>query len=92
VTRRARRTDIPSFKAKVALAAIKGETTLAELADQHDLHSNHITTWKAQLLEGASVASASGSPGCCWRTGSPSAWTSAVPGATTCLSSISGVR
>jgi transposase len=37
----------------VALAAIKGEKTLADLAQQFDIHSNQITQWKAQLLEGA---------------------------------------
>ena len=41
------------FKAKVALAAIKGEKTLAELAQQFDVHANQITQWKAHLLVGA---------------------------------------
>src|SRR5258708_4430765 len=40
MTRRARRTHAPAFKAKVALAAIKGEKTLAELAQQYDVHPN----------------------------------------------------
>src|SRR5450755_696486 len=53
MARRARRTHSPAFKAKVALAAIKGEKTLAELAQQHDVHPNQITAWKAQLLDGA---------------------------------------
>ena len=53
MSRRARRTHSPAFKAKVALAAIKGEKTLAELAQQYDIHPNQITAWKAQLLEGA---------------------------------------
>src|SRR3954447_13902797 len=53
MTRRARRTHSPSFKAKVAFAAIKGEKTLSELAKQFDVHPNQITAWKAQLLEGA---------------------------------------
>ena len=47
--RRARRTHNPAFKAKVALAAIKGDKTLAELAQQYDVHPNQITEWKAQL-------------------------------------------
>ena len=53
MARRARRTHNPAFKAKVALAAIKGEKTLAELAQQYDVHPNQITAWKAQVLEGA---------------------------------------
>ena len=55
MTRRARRTHSPSFKAKVAFAAIKGERTLAELAKQFDVHPNQITAWKAQLQEGATA-------------------------------------
>ena len=53
MSKRARRNHTPAFKAKVALAAIKGEKTLADLAQQFDIHSNQITQWKAQLLEGA---------------------------------------
>jgi transposase len=53
MTRRSRRNHSPAFKAKVALAAIKGEKTLAELAQQFDVHANQITAWKALLLEGA---------------------------------------
>ena len=53
MTRRVRRTHNPAFKAKVALAAIKGEKTLAELAQQYDVHPNQITASKAQVLEGA---------------------------------------
>ena len=54
MTRRPRRNHSPAFKAKVALAAIKGEKTLAELAEQFDVHPNQITQWRLQLLEGAS--------------------------------------
>ncbi len=54
MTRRPRRNHSPAFKAKVALAAVKGERTLAELAQQFDVHPNQITQWRAQLLEGAS--------------------------------------
>ena len=54
MVRRSRRTHSPAFKAKVALGAIKGEKTLAELAQLHDIHPNQITSWKTQLLEGAS--------------------------------------
>ncbi len=53
MTKRARRNHNPAFKAKVALAAIKGEQTLAELAHLYDVHPNQITAWKAHLLEGA---------------------------------------
>ena len=53
MTRRPRRNHSPAFKAKVALAALKGEKTLAELAQQFDVHPNQITQWRAQLLEGA---------------------------------------
>jgi transposase len=52
--RRPRRNHSPAFKAKVALAAIQGEKTLAELAEQFNLHPNQITQWRTQLLEGAS--------------------------------------
>jgi len=54
MSRRPRRNHAPGFKAKVALAAIKGDRTLAELAEQFDVHPNQITTWKAQLENGAS--------------------------------------
>ncbi len=53
MTKRSRRTHSPAFKAKVALAAVKGEKTLAELAQLFDVHPNQITTWRNQLLEGA---------------------------------------
>jgi transposase len=53
MSKRPRRNHSPAFKAKVALAAVKGEKTLAELAQQFDVHPNQITTWRSQLLEGA---------------------------------------
>ena len=53
MTKRSRRTHSPAFKAKVALAAVKGEKTIVELAQQFDVHPNQITAWKNQLLEGA---------------------------------------
>ena len=51
--KRPRRNHAPAFKAKVALAAVKGDKTLAELAQQFDVHPNQITQWKTQLLERA---------------------------------------
>jgi transposase len=53
MNRRPRRNHTPTFKAKVALAALKGDRTLAQLAEQFDVHPNQITSWKAQLEEGA---------------------------------------
>ena len=53
MSKRPRRNHTASFKAKVALAVVKGEKTLAELAQQFDVHPNQITQWKAQLFEGA---------------------------------------
>ena len=53
MTRRARRNHSPTFKAKVALDAVRGEKTLAELAKQHDVHANQIVDWKNQLLSRA---------------------------------------
>ena len=51
--RRPRRNHSPAFKAKVAAAAIKGEKTLIELAQDFDVHPNQIKQWRDQLLEGA---------------------------------------
>ena len=53
MTRRPRWNYTPAFKAKVALAAIRGEQTLVELSQQFDVHANQIKQWKEQLLEGA---------------------------------------
>ena len=50
MTRRPRRNHTPAFKAKVAVAALKGEKTLTELAQVFDVHPNQITDWKSQLL------------------------------------------
>ena len=54
MSRRPRRNHSPAFKAKVAIAAIKGERTIAQIAEQFDVHPNQVTTWKAQLESGAS--------------------------------------
>ena len=53
MNRRPRRNHSAAFKAKVALAALKGDKTLSELASQFDLHPNQITQWKVQLVETA---------------------------------------
>jgi transposase len=46
-----RKNYAPSFKAKVAVAAIKGEATIAELASRYQVHPNLITKWKRQALD-----------------------------------------
>jgi transposase len=53
MSRRPRRNHSAAFKAKVAIAAIKGERTIAQIAEQFDVHPNQVTTWKAQLEGGA---------------------------------------
>ena len=53
MSRRTRRNHSPAFKAKMALAAVKGDRTLAQLAEQFDVHPNQIASWKAQLEGGA---------------------------------------
>ena len=60
MTKRPRRNHSPAFKAKVALAAFKGEATLAELAKRHDVHPNQIAQWKEQLISGAAEVFDSG--------------------------------
>jgi transposase len=56
LARRSRRNHSPAFKAKGAIAAVKGDQTIAELAKRFDVHPNLITQWKTQLLENAAVA------------------------------------
>ena len=53
MARRKRRNHSPLFKSKVALAALKGDKTIAELAAQFEIHPNQITDWKRQLQENA---------------------------------------
>ena len=53
MTKRTRRTHSTVFKSKVALAAMAGYKTLAELAQQFEVHPNQITKWRRQLSEGA---------------------------------------
>ena len=61
MTKRTRRNHSPDFKAKVALAALKGDKTIAQLSDQYGVHVSQITAWKDQLQ--ASAASAFGPAG-----------------------------
>jgi transposase-like protein len=60
MSRRPRRNHTPAFKAKLALAAVKGEMTLAQLAEHFDVHPNQITQWKVQLQKGAADVCGSG--------------------------------
>ena len=53
MSRRPRRNHSAAFKAKVALAAVKGDRTIAQLAEHFDVHPNQITSWRAQLEGGA---------------------------------------
>ncbi len=50
---RKRRVFGASLKAKVALAAVRGDKTTAELATKFSVHANQVSKWKKQLLEGA---------------------------------------
>jgi len=63
MNKRPRRNHSPAFKAKVALAAVKGDRTLAQLAEHFDVHPNQVTAWKAQLEGGASDVFGAGSDG-----------------------------
>ena len=57
---RKRRNHSPEFKAKVAIAAIKGDETLNQLSERFAINSNLIVKWKKQLLDSSSAAFASG--------------------------------
>ena len=49
--RKLRRNHSAAFKARIALEAIRGEKTVAEIAAHHEVHPNQVTTWKTQALE-----------------------------------------
>ena len=53
MTKRSRRNHSGSFKAKVAVAALRGDKTLTEIAEQYQVHPTQVTEWKRQLLERA---------------------------------------
>ena len=56
MARRQRRTHSATFKAQVAVAALRGDKTIAEVAEKFEVHPNQVTAWKAQLLERSSEA------------------------------------
>ena len=59
MARKRRRFEAP-FRAKVALAAVRGDKTTAELAAKFQVHPNQVSSWKKQLLEGAAGLFADG--------------------------------
>jgi transposase-like protein len=56
MSRRPRRNHSAAFKAKVALAAVRGEKTIAEIAQQFEVHPNQVADWRKQLLQRAAEA------------------------------------
>ena len=53
--RRPRRNHSAKFKAQVALEAIRGEKTIAQIATHHEVHPNQVTAWRSELLEKAAA-------------------------------------
>jgi transposase len=62
MARRPRRNHTSAFKSKVALAAIRGEQTLGDLAQQYDVHPNQIKQWRDQLEHQAGCVNRNGIP------------------------------
>jgi transposase-like protein len=60
--KRSRKNHSPLFKAKVALEAVRGEMTLAQLVQRHGVHPTQISTWRKQLLEHAGEVFENGNP------------------------------
>jgi transposase len=60
MSKRPRRNHTPAFRAEVALAAVKDEKTLAELAQQYDVHPNLINQWRPSCWRGRQTCSARG--------------------------------
>ena len=56
-----RRKHTPEFKAKVGLAALKGEATIQELASRHGVHPNQVHAWRKAVADGATAAFEKGS-------------------------------
>ena len=60
--KRSRRNHTSKFKARIALEALRGDLTLAELASRHGVHATQIATWRKQLLEHAGEVFENGNP------------------------------
>ena len=63
MTKKTRRNHSAAFKAKVALAAIKGDKTIQQLADHFGIHNSQISAWKDQLQAGAADVFGAGGGG-----------------------------
>ena len=60
--KRSRRNHSSKFKARIALEALKGDATLAQLASRHGVHATQIATWRKQFLDHASEVFEHGNP------------------------------